>query len=242
MNTVDLFFRFARGLVVVTLAAGVVMTSALSSAPAALAAPAAPAAHQKAGLAMPLPQARLELGKAPKAAPAAAAIRATDTCTTTYVVQRGDTLWRIGLKYGVEWPQIATKNSLANPDLIYAGQSLCVPAASSTPVTTTTPVSGTVLPSGTPTIEVVSVVADQSVTLRASNFPASRLVDVRMGKNGTLGVGGTLVTSVDAGTGVFTGTYTIPASLKGQSVIAIRLDSQWGGYYSYNWFFNSSTK
>ena len=236
MNTVDLFFRLARGLAVVALAAGVVMTSALASIPSAQAAPAAQAAlaaPQKAGLAAPLSEARMELGRAPKAAPSAAVILATAGCTSTYQVQSGDTLWRIGLKYGVEWPQIATTNSLANPNLIYAGQSLCVPAASTAPVTVTTPASGTALPSGTPAIEVVSVVADQSVTLKASNFPAGKLVDVRMGKNGTLGVGGTLVTSVDAGTGVFTATYTIPAALKGQSVIAIRLESQWGGYYSY---------
>ena len=86
------------------------------------------------------------------------------------------------------------------------------------------------------------MVADQTVTFKASNFPANKLVDVRLGKNGTLGVGGALVTTVDAGTGVFTGTYTIPAELKGQSVIAIRLESRWGGYYSYNWFYNNSTK
>ena len=241
MYTVDLFFRFARGVVVASLAAGVVASS-FGTAPTVQAAPAAPAVPQALVRAAAQPKVRLALARMPVAAPATAAITATTGCTATYVVQSGDTLWRIGLKYGVDWPQIAEKNSLSNPALIYAGQSLCVPPASTTPVTPTTSGADSSLPAGTPTIEVVSVVADQSVTLKASNFPAGKPVDVRLGKNGTLGAGGTLVSTVDAGTGVFTGTYTIPAALKGQSVISIRLESRWGGYYSYNWFYNNTTK
>ncbi len=219
-----------RRLAVAGLAVGLLASAlAAPTAFAAQAATAAPASPQ-----MPL----LAQAAAPAMAPVAAAITTTVGCTATYTIQPGDTLWRIGLKYGVEWPQIAAKNGLTNPGLIYAGQSLCVPEAASVPVSNTTPTA----PSAVPTIEVLSVVADQSVTFKASNFPANKPVDVRMGKNGTLGVGGTLVTTVNAGSGVFTGTYTIPAALKGQPVVALRLESQWGGYYSYNWFFNSSTK
>ena len=219
-----------RRLAVAGLAVGL-LASALA-APTAFAAQAASAAS--AAPQMPLPAQAV----APVAAPAAASITTTVGCTATYTIQPGDSLWRIGLKYGVEWPQIAAKNGLANPGLIFAGQSLCLPEAGTVPVSTTTPAA----PSAVPTIEVLSVVADQSVTFKASNFPANKSVDVRMGKNGTLGVGGTLVTTVNAGSGVFTGTYTIPAALKGQPVIALRLESQWGGYYSYNWFYNTSTK
>ncbi len=230
MFTLRFISPLMRRLAVAGLAVGL-LASALAS-PTAFAAQAASAAS--AAPQMPVPA----LAVAPVVAPMAATITTTVGCTATYTIQPGDTLWRIGLKYGVEWPQIAAKNGLANPGLIYAGQSLCVPEAASVPVSTTTPTA----PSAVPTIEVVSVVADQSVTFKASNFPANKPVDVRMGKNGTLGVGGTLVTTVNAGSGVFTGTYTIPAALKGQPVIALRLESQWGGYYSYNWFFNSSTK
>jgi hypothetical protein len=53
----------------------------------------------------------------------------------------------------------------------------------------------------------------------------------------TQGVNGTLVTTTDSGTGSFTATYTIPASLKGSAQISIRLQSK-SGYYSYNWFYN----
>ncbi len=40
--------------------------------------------------------------------------------------------------------------------------------------------------------------------------------------------------------GTFVFTYTIPDGLKGQSRIAIRMDATSGGYYSYNWFWNTT--
>jgi lysozyme len=45
----------------------------------------------------------------------------------TYVVQRGDTLLRIALRYGVSWRTIASLNGLSNPNLIYVGQRLRIP-------------------------------------------------------------------------------------------------------------------
>jgi LysM repeat protein len=227
MKTNRLLSPFVHGLMVMGLAA-----SALAAAPVALAAPAAP---QKQTTSAPQPKALAV------PAPVPAAITTTVGCTAPYVVQSGDTLWKIGLNKNLDWPQIAAKNNLTNPGLIYAGQTLCLSGVGTVPVTTTTTTSDPVAPVGIPVIEVVSVVADKSVTLKASNFPAGKQVDVRMGKNGTLGAGGALATTVDAGTGVFTGTYTIPAELKGQSVIAIRLESRWGGYYSYGWFYNRTT-
>jgi putative chitinase len=44
-----------------------------------------------------------------------------------YVVQRGDTLNKIGQKFGVSWIEIAEANGLVNPNLIYAGQILKIP-------------------------------------------------------------------------------------------------------------------
>ncbi len=188
-------------------------------------------------VASPLEQAVLS-APAPSALPAPAL---AVTCTTTYTVKSGDYLTSIAAAHGTKWRDIADLNSLANPNLIYPGQLLCLPAVSTTPVTT--PVTATVVaPAGVPTLQIVSVVADQSVTLKAEGFPANQKIDVRMGKNGTLGAGGALVTTIDSGSGAFTGTYTIPAELKGQGVIAIRLDCRWGGYFSYNWFYNNSTK
>lgn len=46
---------------------------------------------------------------------------------TTYVVLPGDNLFRIGLKFGISWVQIAEANGLVNPNLIAAGDELKIP-------------------------------------------------------------------------------------------------------------------
>ena len=51
----------------------------------------------------------------------------TTTCTSPYVVQRGDTLYRIALRCGTTVDAIATANSLANQNLIFVGQQLVIP-------------------------------------------------------------------------------------------------------------------
>lgn len=45
-----------------------------------------------------------------------------------YVVQRGDTLFKIGREFGVDPYYIAQVNGLYNPNCIYAGQVLYIPA------------------------------------------------------------------------------------------------------------------
>jgi LysM repeat protein len=46
---------------------------------------------------------------------------------TTYIVLAGDNLYRIGLKFGISWVQIAEANGLVNPNLIAAGDELKIP-------------------------------------------------------------------------------------------------------------------
>ena len=48
--------------------------------------------------------------------------------TTTYVVQVGDTLGEIAQHYGTTVSELAALNNISNPNLIYAGQVLLVPA------------------------------------------------------------------------------------------------------------------
>jgi hypothetical protein len=92
-----------------------------------------------------------------------------------------------------------------------------------------------------PTITIVSVVPDVSVTIRTNNYPADQTFTVRMGAFGTQGINGTVVGELDSGSGgSLEATYNIPAGLKGMSKIAIRLQSA-AGYYSYNWFYNSTS-
>ncbi len=49
------------------------------------------------------------------------------TCAHTYTVVTGDNLYRISLSYGVSMWRIAECNRIYNLNLIYAGQTLCIP-------------------------------------------------------------------------------------------------------------------
>jgi nucleoid-associated protein YgaU len=53
--------------------------------------------------------------------------------STTYTVQSGDTLSKIGSNYGVSWQAIfeANRDKIDNPDMIHPGQELNIPQADS---------------------------------------------------------------------------------------------------------------
>jgi LysM repeat protein len=51
-----------------------------------------------------------------------------------HVVQRGETLNRIAGQYGTTWREIAEYNNLSNPNRIYVGQQLEIPAPGAVPV------------------------------------------------------------------------------------------------------------
>ena len=63
---------------------------------------------------------------APPAAPPAPVPPHTG-CRYYYVVRPGDNLYRISLAFGVPMPTIAAANGIYNYNLIYAGQTLCIP-------------------------------------------------------------------------------------------------------------------
>lgn len=51
----------------------------------------------------------------------------------THVVQRGENLFRIALRYGTTVQAIASANGIANPALIYVGQRLVIPSSGTQP-------------------------------------------------------------------------------------------------------------
>jgi LysM repeat protein len=53
-------------------------------------------------------------------------------CPSTHTVQPGENLFRIGLRYGIPYQQLATANGIANPSSIQAGQVLSIPYCGST--------------------------------------------------------------------------------------------------------------
>ncbi len=58
---------------------------------------------------------------------------------TTYVVQYGDTLYRISIRFGVTIQSLVTANAIPNPNLIYAGQRLVIPTGGGTVPPSVTP-------------------------------------------------------------------------------------------------------
>lgn len=60
-------------------------------------------------------------------------------CQALYVVRRGDTLAKIGVRYGVSVWALVQANNIPNPNLIYPGQVLCIPKDSCPPGVTPTP-------------------------------------------------------------------------------------------------------
>lgn len=56
---------------------------------------------------------------------------------TTYVVQPGDNLYRIGRMYNMNWVEIAEANGIVNPNRILVGQVLTIPGGSPAEVTHT---------------------------------------------------------------------------------------------------------
>lgn len=93
-----------------------------------------------------------------------------------------------------------------------------------------------------PTFTITAVVENDTVSIKGKNFTTNDSYKVYMGLFGTKGVGGVEVaTQATDGSGTFNATYSIPNSLKNVSPIAIRLQSPSTGYYSYNWFYNSTS-
>lgn len=52
---------------------------------------------------------------------------------TVHIVQRGENLFRIALRYGTTVQAVASRNSIVNPSLIWAGQKLIIPAGQGDP-------------------------------------------------------------------------------------------------------------
>jgi hypothetical protein len=93
---------------------------------------------------------------------------------------------------------------------------------------------------GYPSIVILEVAKDQTVTIKVKNLPPQDAFNVTMNYYGTNGENGIKVGSFLTGDGgSFSATFQIPDYLEGQSAIAIRIESPYSGYYAYNWFYNS---
>ncbi|NLE83282.1 MAG: hypothetical protein GX603_02060 [Chloroflexi bacterium] len=92
-----------------------------------------------------------------------------------------------------------------------------------------------------PSFSIKAVVKDTSVTISGINFPADTDFTVRMGKMWTQALGGIEVAQFNTGAGGnIEAVFDVPAELTGLPRIAIRVDAHTGGWYAYNWFWNST--
>jgi hypothetical protein len=153
------------------------------------------------------------------------------SCTQWYTVRPGDTLYKIGVKYGVSWTYLAKINNIPNPNKIYAGQVICVSTKSggSSGQTTAT----------YPYFFIQSVSRDNTVTIKGYNYPPNTKFNVYMGPYGTKAIGGYFVTSFNSGAGgTLVKTFPIPPEMYGAGRIAIRTQSS--VFFAYNWFWNNT--
>jgi len=87
----------------------------------------------------------------------------------TYVVQRGDTLSAIALRYGISAWALAQTNGIRNPSLIYVGQVLRIPGSAGTGASPAAPPSAPSAPTGGRWIDVN--LSTQTVTAYEGNTP-----------------------------------------------------------------------
>lgn len=101
--------------------------------------------------------------------------------TTTYVVQWGDTMYSIAVRFNTTVQAIAQANNISNPNLIYAGQTLTIPTGGT--VTPTTPPStpgGTVIYTVQPGDYLAKIARQFNTTVTAilsvNNIPNPNLI------------------------------------------------------------------
>ena len=135
--------------------------------------------------------------------PGAEAVSTAGSVATSYVVQPGDTLFRVAYNHGLQTSTVAQANGITNFDRIYVGQTLTIPASDTAPIANPqTPVTS---PAPAP----------------ATNYGA-RWVDVNLTTQTLTAYEGDVPVMTTA---VSTGTYLYP-TVTGQFNIYLRHQSQ----------------
>ncbi len=146
----------------------------------------------------------------------ASPVAASSACADHYNVQGGDTLYKIGVRFGVYWPDIASINGIGYPYIIYVGQNLCIPKGGSG--------SGSVV--GAVTVEVTSVKPDTSINLKMINLPKKETFAISIGKcySSSKTTVGTFKT--DGASGTFYSKFNIPKKYDGTDCLVAYLVSK----------------
>lgn len=192
--------------------------------------------------------------------PSAAVSAQGALCTPFHIVQPGENLYRIATAYGTTWPALAYLNAIVNPNYIWAGMRLCLPAGSvpGGPGPYAPPGGGVTPPGGGapgayfppagvyPSIEfnTRSASIGQTIQITGRNFPGSRPVNIHIAPQGTpypATPSGTAVTNPD---GTLLTNFTIPADVAGVPLsgwaFSIIVYEPASGYYGFNWIGNAA--
>ncbi|MBE0690490.1 MAG: LysM peptidoglycan-binding domain-containing protein, partial [Anaerolineae bacterium] len=94
----------------------------------------------------------------------------------THVVQPGENLFRIALRYGLDVPTLAQANNISNTWQIYVGQSLVIPTPGAAPAPAE-PVPAPVEPAPVPVVTTTEYVVQRGDTLRSIARAFSMTVD-----------------------------------------------------------------
>lgn len=135
-------------------------------------------------------------------------------------------------------------NWFQNVDKVLEAATITVVPPSGTPsaptVAVQTPVPNLTPSKPVPVFDVIKVSEGKEITIRTKDYPKDVDFTIRMGKGDTKGIGGLVAGTLNSGSGgTFEAVIPIPGDLKDTLVISIRLDGK-GGWYSYNWFLNTS--
>lgn len=166
----------------------------------------------------------------------------TPICTQTHVVQTGENLFRIGLRYGVSWTVLQAYNYLPNANTIYVGQTLCIDGFAAGNVNQPVPSPVTVFPgnpfgpTSEPRIYFPQATLGESFQLAGYNFPPNRQVTIGITTLGNRPYVPYFTTTTDA-SGQFFVQVPIPEGLQGSSTIAVEATTS-GGFFGLNWFYN----
>lgn len=171
---------------------------------------------------------------------AAVPVQASSSCYDYYTVQYGDTLFKIGVRYGMVWTDIASANGIGYPYTIYYGTTICIPkggsSGSSYDYDVYYPSTG-----GTISAAIIDVTPNKDFTLKAINLPKHENFEVSIGKCDYSSASEVGEITTDGDPGTYTDTYKIPKKFKNVSCLVAYLDSTKTTRSTSVTFVNSST-
>lgn len=158
---------------------------------------------------------------------AAVPVQASSSCNSRYTVQYGDTLYKIGVWYGLPWTEIAEANGIGWPYTIYYGTSICIPYGGSDYNNDYDYDYdyGYYSSSGDVKASVIDVNTNKNFTLKAYDVPKKENFEVSVGKCNYASP--TVVGEISTGSSseTLTDTFKIPGKFKNVSCLIVYLDS-----------------